>query len=555
MEEATPLIVPRLKSKGIPLHALVLVIGMGGFLFGYDTGVISGALLYLRDDAILKKLSANERDWTEGAIVSATTLGAAFGAGVGSFVSDRFGRRRAILFADVLFVSGSLMLALATSSTQLIAGRFVVGLGVGLASMIVPIFLAEVSQKDDRRAALVSVNVLMITTGQFCSYLVNYLLSFAGKECWRFMLGVAAFPAVFQLLGMVFLPESPRWLAHKGRIEEAREALNVLSASHEDVAVVVRETQADAPVNASGFQPKVFRYQLYVGVTLQVLQQLCGINTIMYYLPVILSLAGFRGRGALLAALLPSGVNSVMTFVGMWAIERVGRRKLLLSSLFCVSIALGLIGTLFSASSRHTPPVYSGASSKAYNTCPASATEHILDCNSCIGHQQCLFCGLESYGGDSLHVVGRCLKTGLESIRNCTSLPDPFGERGPQFTYEFGCPSPYTGWIVGSLVLYLLAFAPGLSPVPWAVNAEIYPIERRGLGSGCSAVANWLSNSLITALFLPLQRVLMAGGVFYLCGAVSLLGMAWTSLVLPETKGLSFEEIQSRFSKKLKLKK
>lgn len=455
-------------SRITPFTVLLVLTGaIGGFLFGYDTGVVSGALFYLRDDPILAGLPAGSEDLVKGAIVAGTTVGAALGAGLGSVASDRLGRRQSILYADAFFTVGSVLLAFSTSAFQLIAGRVIVGLGVGVASMIVPVYIAEVSPTKDLRAALVTVNVLMITAGQFFSYLVNYFLSFAGGECWRWMLGVAALPAILQFGGMLFLPETPRWLALKGNLGEASKVLSKLSASPEDAAEFMREIQAPSVATStagvrvfSAFESKLFRYQVYVGVTLQVLQQLSGIYTVMYFTPVILSSAGIEGRQVLLMSMLPALTNAAMTLVGIWAIERMGRRKLLLSSLVGVALSLGLIGALFS--------------------------------------------------------------------------------------FE----APY-GWIVASLMLYLVCFAPGLSPVPWAVNSEIYPTASRGLGSGCSAVANWLSNSLISVLFPSLQHRLPAGGVFWLCGAVSVAGTWWAYLVLPETKGLSETEIQARFAERL----
>lgn len=480
---------PRLSAYGA---LLVATCGIGGFLFGYDTGVISGALLYLRDDPIMARIEADraEADFIEGAIVSGTTVGAALGAALGGLVSDRIGRRRAILLADVSFVAGSAALAFARSCADLIAGRVLVGVGVGLASMIVPVYIAEVSPKD-LRAALVSVNVFMITSGQFVSYLVNYLLTFAGagQSCWRYMLGVAALPAILQLAGMAALPESPRWLATRGRRDEAEHVFRKLrggegAAASREVAelfaeVASQERQADgegvrgalgahdaAPEDAAGrralLASRTFRAELRLGVGLQVLQQVAGINTIMYFTPVILAAAGYRGRKALLASMGPALTNALGTGVGIWAIERYGRRRLIFSSLAAVTLSLIALGCLEAA---RAPPTV----------------------------------------------------------------------------------------MVLAMVAYLASFAPGLGPVPWAVNGEIYPAHLRGFGNGAAALANWLSNAVVSLLFLPLEHTLPRGGVYFLGAACASAGACWLHFALPETKGMTFDEIQETFAAKIKV--
>ena len=551
----------RKSAKHLTAYGVLLIFttSIGGFLFGYDTGVISGALLYLREDPILE--GHHDKPAVEGLIVSGTTFGAAFGASVGGWLSDKIGRKRSVLVADAFFILGCLQLALASSVFHLLCGRVVVGLAVGMASTIVPVYIAEVSPKD-LRAALVSVNVLMITSGQFFSYLVNYWLSFLGEDCWRYMLGVAGLPAVIQALGLLFLPESPRWLALRQMTDEARSAIAKITGSdHDQVADHMRDVTADVKSSArsssspeaKAFAAKLFRYQLYIGVTLQMLQQLSGINTIMYFTPMILSTAGYVGREALLVAMLPALTNALATLLGIWAIERVGRRRLLLSSLIFVSVSLGIIGALFGAASRHTPPVRAtslplaaaAATSQSNATC--TAVPFPSNCDQCVRHA-CIFCGLERYGS-SFGTPGTCLATTEAGVSECTGAG---GGGAAGFVYEYGCPSPFTPWIVGFLMVYLIGFASGLSPVPWAVNSEIYVAEYRGLGMGIAGVANWASNSLITLTFLPLQTALPPGGVFYLCMGVAMCGTAWASWALPETKGLTFDEIQTRFAKIIK---
>ncbi|XP_068461844.1 probable inositol transporter 2 [Phaseolus vulgaris] len=186
--------------------------GIGGLLFGYDTGVISGALLYIRDEF----KAVDRKTWLQEAIVSTAIAGAIIGASVGGWINDRFGRKKGIVVADALFFIGSVIMAAASSPVVLIVGRVFVGIGVGMASMASPLYISEASPTRVR-GALVSLNSFLVTGGQFLSYLIN--LAFTKTPgTWRWMLGVAAVPALIQVLLMFTLPESPRWLYRKVRL-------------------------------------------------------------------------------------------------------------------------------------------------------------------------------------------------------------------------------------------------------------------------------------------------------------------------------------------------
>ncbi|KAL0047264.1 hypothetical protein WJX82_011173 [Trebouxia sp. C0006] len=458
--------------------------GIGGFLFGYDTGVISGALPYLRDDLLVHHIAAKSRlVWTQEVIVSAAVLGAGVGSAIGGWFSDTVGRRKALLVGDVLFTLGALLMAAAGSPNALIAGRAFVGLGVGLASVTVPVYIAE-SAPPSVRATLVTVNVLMITTGQFVAYLVDFLCTFL-PGTWRWMLGVAAVPSVLQFAGLLFLPESPKWLASKGRHEAAEQALRSLRGP-DQIEADLAEMQAAAEEESKArswalLRSPAVRGELQVGLGLQILQQLGGINTVMYYTPAILELAGLTdNRTALLVAMLPAAVNSAGTFIGMWQIDKCGRRKLMLSSMAGVVITLLLLGYAFHLAEGDSPQVTPGVST----TCPAP------DCAACL-HQACTFCGSK----DDPMMPGFC----IASDQQCPAAAQGQQELQP---YSSGCPSHYNWLIIGALMLYLAAFSPGMGPVPWAVNAEIYPVQLRGLGGGAAATCNWITN----AVSLPWQE-------------------------------------------------
>src|ERR671917_1737307 len=319
----------------------------GGLLFGYDTGVISGALLFIRED--FAPLSA----FLEGIIVSTLLVGAVVGAISGGPLSDRFGRRPAVLLAAIIFGLGALAVAFAPSVAFIVVGRFLLGLGVGLASMIVPLYIAEIAPAD-RRGALVSLNQLMITIGILLSYIIGVI--FAPIEGWRYMFGVALIPALILGIGMFMLPESPRWLFEHGRIDKARAVLG-RSRSPEEIDQELREMgeikrqeqeQSQARVSYKELLAPCVRPALVIGIGLAIFQQITGINTVIYYAPTILQGVGFSEGGAIAATALGVGVVNVgFTILAVRIIDRAGRRPLLIVGLIGMVVSLALLGVVY----------------------------------------------------------------------------------------------------------------------------------------------------------------------------------------------------------------
>jgi MFS transporter, SP family, galactose:H+ symporter len=318
----------------------------GGLLFGYDTGVISGALLFIRKDF------APLSPFVEGIIVSFLLVGAVVGAISGGPLSDRFGRRPTALLAAVIFGIGAMAVAFAPSVAFIILGRFLLGLGVGLASMVVPLYIAEIAPAD-RRGALVSLNQLMITIGILVSYIVGVI--FTPIEGWRYMFAVALLPALVLGIGMLLLPESPRWLFNQGQIEKARAVLS-RSRSPEEVEIEfqemaeikrVEEEQEQQIGYAELLSPYV-RPALIIGIGLAIFQQITGINTVIYYAPTILQNVGFSEGGAIAATAVGVGlVNVGFTILAVYIIDRAGRRPLLIVGLIGMTVSLILLGLVF----------------------------------------------------------------------------------------------------------------------------------------------------------------------------------------------------------------
>ncbi len=306
---------------------LAALASLGGLLFGYDTGVISGALPFIKRDFTL---SAG----MEGVATSAVLVGATLGAAFAGFLSDRFGRKLVILFVAALFVVGALGSAFAPSLSILLAARAVVGVAIGVASMLTPLYLAEIAPKE-RRGGIVSLNQFCITFGILVSYLADYSLTGAAGN-WRWMLGLGAVPGAILFIGMLFLPESPRWLAGQNRTGEAREALKDLRPGT-DVEGELAELRTDVRKEGSIAVPwsELFksgaRLPVIVGISLAVFQQVTGINTVIYYAPTIFRSAGMASDSVSILATAGVGlVNVIMTVVAMALLDRAGRRPLLL---------------------------------------------------------------------------------------------------------------------------------------------------------------------------------------------------------------------------------
>ncbi|MED6120375.1 Integrin alpha chain-like protein (Alpha-int1), variant 2 [Stylosanthes scabra] len=436
--------------------------GIGGLLFGYDTGVISGALLYIKDDFEV----VNRSSFLQETIVSMALVGAIIGAATGGWINDVFGRKKATLSADVVFTVGSIVLAAAPDAYVLIFGRLLVGLGVGIASVTAPVYIAE-SSPAEIRGSLVSTNVLMITGGQFLSYLIN--LAFTEVPgTWRWMLGVAALPAIIQFFVMICLPESPRWLFLKNRKDEA---VTVLAKIYDyerledevDYLTALSEQDRQKRKNiryADVFRSKEIRIAFFVGGGLQAFQQFTGISIAMYYSPTIIQLAGFSSNQlALLISLIVAGMNAAGTILGIYLIDHAGRRKLALTSLSGSVVALAVLSAgCYLAESDSTNSLY--------------------------------------------------------------------------------------GWIaVIGLALYILFFAPGMGPVPWTVNSEIYPEEFRGVCGGMSATVNWICSVIMSESFLSISDAVGLGGSFVILGAIAVVAFFFVLFFVPETKGLTFEEV------------
>jgi major inositol transporter-like SP family MFS transporter len=335
-------------SKDKPNKALKRITAistLGGLLFGYDTGVINGALPFMEQDLGLTP-------FTTGLVTSALLFGAAFGALMGGRLADRYGRRRMIIALAGVFLVGTLGVSFAPNVEIMVPFRFVLGLAVGGASAMVPVFLAEMSPAH-MRGQMVTRNELMIVSGQLLAFVTNAVLGNVWADelhIWRWMLVLATLPAIALWLGMLRVPESPRWLASIGSFEEAFEVLKKIRSAatarreFDEVRHLAREDYESKKGSFKDLNVPWMRRIFLIGVGVAICQQITGVNSIMYYGTEILKQSGF-GTEAALTANIANGVISVLaTFVGIWLLGRVGRRPMLMVGQIGTIVALALIG-------------------------------------------------------------------------------------------------------------------------------------------------------------------------------------------------------------------
>ncbi len=433
------------------VYFIAAIAALCGLLFGFDTGVISGAILFVHKDFALTTAGVE-------AIVSAVLLGALSGAVLSGRVTDTFGRRSVIIVVAVIFALGSLWTAMAEGPISLGLGRIVVGFAIGIASYTAPLYISEIAPYNVR-GMLVSLNQLCITVGIVLSYVVDY--AFTASEGWRWMFGMGVFPAIILFVGMLFLPESPRFMILKGKDEKARKTLKKIRGTEniEDEVSDIKETLSHEQGTWSMLFSKRMTPVILIGALLMIFSQADGINTIIYYAPVIFKMSGFEGNAAAILATLGVGiVNVIFTIIALPLFDRWGRRPLLFIGIAAMAISLILLGYAFKAHAH------------------------------------------------------------LEILR----------------------------WVsLGSLILYIAGFAISLGPISWLLASEIFPLGVRGLGMSLVTACNWGSNLIVALTFLTLLEVLGAGHTFWLFGGLSVVTWLFVLFFIPETKGVSLEQIEA----------
>lgn len=321
------------------LIVVASVAAIGGILFGFDTGVISGAILFIEKQF---QLSAFEN----GLVVSATLIGAVFGSVGSGWLADLYGRKRMLLIAAWVFIFGTMGSAIAHDVFELIMSRAILGLAIGIASFTAPLYISEIAPPQ-YRGALVSLNQLAVTIGILLSYFVDVYFSQMGE--WRWMLGVGVIPAIILFLGLLGLPDSPRWLYAKNRSQEAFQTLKkIRGTSHVRAEVAAIKASLSEAGDVRILLKKWLRPALIIGIGLGFFQQFTGINTVIYYAPTIFKLSGFSSDTvAILATMGIGAVNVLATIVAIPLIDKVGRKPLLYFGMMLMMLCLFVLSLSF----------------------------------------------------------------------------------------------------------------------------------------------------------------------------------------------------------------
>ncbi|ACB93764.1 sugar porter family MFS transporter [Beijerinckia indica] len=320
---------------------VTIVAALGGLLFGYDTGIVASALIYITKTFDLSTFGQE-------CVAAALNVGAVFGAACSGPISDRFGRRPTVLLASLVFIIGSVGSAFAPDVPVLLVARLALGAAIGAATQIVPVYVAELAPAH-RRGALVVMFQLIFSLGLLSSFFVGYLLS-GGTESWRMMFLLGVVPAILLGVGMLFLPESPRWLFLNKRERQAVLTLDKLRGDPLAVRQELDEILEASRTPNGGWRTltkKWVRPALIAGLGVAILSQLSGPNVIVYYAPIILTDAGFGDQAALLTSVSVGVASTLTTIMGMLLIDRIGRRRLMLTLLPMAVLSLLLLGAVF----------------------------------------------------------------------------------------------------------------------------------------------------------------------------------------------------------------
>lgn len=547
--------------------SLTFISAIGGFLFGYNTGVVSGAIIML--DNVFPMSSFNKQ-----VFVSITMGAAMFFSLISGFSNDLMGRKKTIMLASLIFVIGGVVLAAAHHIVTLLVGRFIIGIGIGFSSMTIPMYIAECSPRS-QRGLLVTLNILFLTGAQLLSYIVCGVTSAYEQNGWRFALGLGSVPALMQFVMFFFLPESPRWLAAKGRTDVARKVLMKIEGDaevvEEEMLLISKSVSENDKLQKMGVFSTLVRVgrtrhvmrALFIGTMLQLIQQVSGINIVMYYSATIIQMSGVDDlSNAIWLSAFVASFNFFATFISIFTVDRLGRRRLTLFSLFGTLIGLLVLGTGFKLSSTNSPPVSlaTNASSacSVYRTCEGCVLD--TSCNYC--HQPHdnnflnSFCFPSNYASNnnntnnneiSTTTLNQCSHFFNNTFLDLQSSNNNLNNNNEWKISTKYCATTFSWVSTFGMVLYLIFFAPGMGPMPWTINSEIYPNWARSTCVSVATCVNWLSNMVVSFTFLSLIEAISGYGVFFLYAGLVVFSLILLFLVLPETKNRSLEEIEELF--------
>ncbi|KAL1232549.1 Proton myo-inositol cotransporter [Trichinella spiralis] len=487
---------------------------MGGFPIGYFTTIISGAMLIIQSQFLL------DDHWLQ-IIVSTTVAAAAIFALIGGWFNQRIGRKKVILVSCLFYIIGCIVTSVATNKEAIVAGRFLHGIAIGLSSCTVPPYLAECVPTNIRGRLLIMFPVL-IALGQWAACIFAASLSYLqDKNCsWRIMFGIGGIPVLIKLFGFPFMPESPRWLVSKGI---AMAQMNINSMTEVDHAEASHTRKREC-VLFKLLRNRASRKALIVGCALQIFQQLSAVNVVMYYSASIVRMGGIKNEStAMWMSAVISGANFFGTVLGVYLIERLGRRSLVFFSMLGVIVGLLLMGIGFQLISIHAMPgKFVEANPPMVDLCSE------FGCDECSYDSKCGFCYDSSANNSQL--TGACVSIYKNDSGIVSSEYALYGRCSPkngynnmgngnssnlQFEYGF-CSTRYSPIPIVAMTIFMCFFSIGLGGVPWAVNAEIYPNWARSAGNSLGTFSNWIFNLLTALTFLTLSKKITRQGVFFM---------------------------------------
>ena len=334
------------KKNMVYITFVTIVATIGGLLFGYDTAVISGAIGFIREYFYL---SATMMGW----VASSALIGCVAGCALAGILSDLYGRKKMLILSACLFAISAIGCAASSNTTGLVLFRMAGGIGIGMASMLSPLYIAEISPAEIR-GRLVSYNQFAIVFGMLLVYFVNYFIAARGSVSWntdtgwRWMLGSGTIPSVFFLALLLVVPESPRWLAKNNHIEKARSVLIKIGGSQyaDKELMEINNTGVSENISFAELFRGKFRIVLIIGIVLAILQQITGINVFLYYAPEIFKKLGIGTNTALLQTIIVGTVNMTFTVVAILTVDRFGRKPLMIFGSLGMGICLLTLGLM-----------------------------------------------------------------------------------------------------------------------------------------------------------------------------------------------------------------
>ncbi|XP_033738281.1 solute carrier family 2, facilitated glucose transporter member 10-like [Pecten maximus] len=503
-------------SPNCYLSLAAVMASLGGILFGYDIGIISGAVLQLQDQFCL---SCFQREL----VVSIMLVGAMMGSLFGGFVIDKYGRRMTIILNAGVFLVGAFILALSTSYPLLLFGRLVIGIAVAVSATGECVYISEIAPAK-KRGVLVSLNELGITLGLLLAYLINYFFIQVDNG-WRYMFGLSAIPAVVQGIGMMFLPKSPRFLMLTRQEAKAKEVLMKLRGRDVEKEMNAMKISIAGEMNQTccNLCSSVdnMRGRMLIGAGLVFFQQFTGQPNVLYYAPTIFEAVGFGSHSAATLATVGLGVIKViMTVIALLCVDKWGRRKFLLTGAILMGVAILCLGLVTHLQNHKLDK----------ETCSES--------EACVPghhqHQKFLYNQSHSLTGDNL------TNSIITTLSNSTDdAPLVHGDTA--------------GKVVAfiALMTFVAAYAIGFGPVTWLILSEIFPSSLKGRAIGMATVLNWGTNMVVSSAFLSVIDEVGVSLTFFIFSLICGLSTGFVFLFVPETKGRSLEQISSDLTKEL----